>query len=62
MTRYEYTVVSIKKSMWTGKSKADYLEIINEYGAQGWKFVMFADKYASKKPTTRIELVFERTY
>ncbi|NNE27761.1 MAG: DUF4177 domain-containing protein [Saprospiraceae bacterium] len=62
MDKFEYKVVSIKRSIWTGKSKHDYLEVINEYGADGWRFVCFADRGAAKKGVATTELIFEKKY
>lgn len=62
MRQYEYETISINYSIWSGKSSDDYLDIINERGAHGWRFVCFAP--ASSRPKGKgvsgIELVFER--
>ena len=60
MKKYQYKVISLKRSMWTGKAKADYLEVLNKYGRDGWRFKLFADKYAVNKPHKNIELNFQR--
>ncbi|MBT8189119.1 MAG: DUF4177 domain-containing protein [Saprospiraceae bacterium] len=60
MMKYEYKVVTLKRSMWSGKVRADYLEALNEYGKEGWQFKMFADKYVVSEPYKRVELIFER--
>ncbi len=57
---YEYETISIKYSIWTGKSSDDYLEIINERGSKGWRFVCFTPTSANPKNVSGIELVFER--
>ena len=62
MDRFEYKVVSIDRSVWTGKTKFDYLEILNEYGIDGWRFVCFAPASVTKKGASAIELVFEKKY
>lgn len=60
MKKYEYKVISVKWSMWTGKAKQDYLQIINEYGQQGWRFVQVVHGVAQSKSSKGIELVLER--
>ncbi|MBT8232270.1 MAG: DUF4177 domain-containing protein [Saprospiraceae bacterium] len=60
MKKYEYEVVSIKYSIWTGRAKEDYLQVINEYGQNGWRFVGFAPINMKPKGTKGIELVFEK--
>ena len=58
--RYTYEAVSISYSIWTGRSKNDYLEIINERGREGWRFVGFSPSNARPKGVKGMELVFER--
>ena len=61
MERYEYQAVSLEISAWTGRAKMDYLKVLNEYGAEGWRFVQFAPTIAKpRKAGKGIELVFER--
>ena len=36
MIKYEYKVVAMKSSQWHGRAKTDYIEILNEYGTEGW--------------------------
>lgn len=47
--KYIYDSVSISYSIWTGRSKEDYLDIVNERGQDGWKFVCFTPNYAKPK-------------
>ena len=58
--KYIYEAVSINFSIWTGRSKDDYLELINERGMQGWRFVTFAPAGARPKGVKGIELIFEK--
>ncbi len=58
--RYIYESVSLKYSSMRGRSKEDYLEIINAKGSQGWRFVCFSPIQARPKGVKGIELVFER--
>lgn len=58
--QYEYETINISYSIWTGKSKDDYLEIINERGANGWRFVGFTPLEARPKGVSGIELIFEK--
>ena len=57
MERFEYQVVSLEYSMWTGRAKTDYLKVLNEYGAEGWRFVQFAPAFAKPRGAGK---VFER--
>lgn len=56
--KYIYEVVNLKFSIWTGKAERDYLDILNDYGMRGWKFVTFAPKLANPKGSKGIEMVF----
>ena len=58
--KYKYETIRINYSIWTGKSSDDYLEIINDRGAQGWRFVCFTPLEARPKGVDGIELVFEK--
>ena len=58
--KYIYDTVSISYSIWTGRSKVDYLDIINEKGHDGWKFISFTPNYARPKGAKGIELIFEK--
>ncbi len=60
MKKYEYKVVSLKWNRWLGTAKTDYLEVINEYGEKGWRFVQFAPARAHSSKSKGVELVFER--
>lgn len=58
--RYIYDTVSISYSIWTGRSKDDYLDIINEKGMDGWRFVCFTPMNTRPKGVKGIELIFEK--
>ena len=60
MERFEYKAISINFSIWTGRAKSDYLEILNENGADGWRFIDFAPTFARPKGVKGIEMIFER--
>jgi len=60
MKKYEYKVVVVDFSAWKGGAKQDYLPLINEMGAEGWRFVQFAPATAKLPGKKGIELVFER--
>jgi len=61
MDKFEYKVVKLKYSQWTGKVETDYLEILNEYGEQGWRFIDFAPIHlANKESKGNYEMIFER--
>lgn len=55
-----YDTVSISYSIWTGRSKDDYLDIINQKGEDGWRFICFAPNYAKPKGVKGVELLFEK--
>lgn len=59
-TKYIYDAVSISFNIWTGRSKDDYLDIINEKGREGWRFVAFAPAHAKPKGVKGTELIFEK--
>jgi len=58
--RYIYETVAIPYSIWTGRSTADYLDIINDRGNEGWRFVTFSPMSAKPKGVKGIELIFEK--
>lgn len=61
METYEYKVVKLKFNIWRNKAESDYLEVLNEMGAQGWRFIDFAPKHVVPKETKNdIEMIFER--
>lgn len=60
MDRYEYKVINIKYNPWTSKAEEDYLEVLNEQGALGWRFIDFAPGFAQPKGARGIEMIFER--
>ena len=60
MKKYIYETVIVKYSIWTGRAKDDYLEIINERGLDGWRFVTFTPVYARPNGVKGIELIFEK--
>jgi len=59
---YTYKIVEIKHSMWSGKPKEDFEDIIHEYALQGWRFVQMAQDYGAMWYKGRIntKLIFER--
>ena len=58
--KFIYEAESISFSVWTGRSKDDYLQIINERGEQGWRFVGFLPATAKPKGVKGTELIFEK--
>ncbi|MBT8220090.1 MAG: DUF4177 domain-containing protein [Bacteroidia bacterium] len=60
MVKYEYKVVNVAISQWTSRAKSDYLKIINDYGAQGWRFLQFAPPKVRPRGVKGIDLIFER--
>ena len=60
MKKFEYKVVAMDFSIWTGRAKADYLQILNEYGAQGWRFTGFTPGQARPAKSKGVEMIFER--
>lgn len=62
MRQYIYEAVQITFSIWTGRSKDDYLDIINERGIEGWRFVGFlpGNLRPKGKGVRGTELIFEK--
>ena len=61
MEKFEYKVVSLGYDVWKGKAKHDYYQILNEYGADGWRFVQFTPSQAKPyKAESGMEMIFER--
>jgi len=60
MKTYIYEAINISFNMWTGRSKDDYLEILNERGRKGWKFVGFLPGNLRPKGVKGTELIFEK--
>ena len=59
---YTYKFVEIKHSMWSGKPKEDFEDIIHQYALDGWRFVQMAQDYGAMWYKGRIntKLIFER--
>ena len=60
MKQYKYETYILNFSIWTGRADQDFLEIINEYGSRGWRFITFAPSYAKPKGLKGIEIIFEK--
>ena len=60
MKNYIYEAISIRYSIWTGRAKQDYLEIINEKGKDGWRFVGFLPYNLKPRGVKGQELIFEK--
>ena len=60
MKRYEYKIVTIEISAWTSRAKHDYLEVLNENGKEGWRFIEFSRSQLRPKGVKGVELLFER--
>lgn len=60
MEEFEYKVVGFERNNWTGRAKGDYVEILNEYGALGWRFKEFVPAGAKPKGALAVEMLFER--
>ena len=60
MKKYLYETETISFNAFVGRIKSDYLEIINERGKQGWRFVCFVPKEFKVKGVKGLELVFEK--
>lgn len=59
MEKYEYKAIVIEMNAWGTKAKADYLDVLNEMGAEGWKFIQFMP-VETKNLKTQFEILFER--
>ena len=60
MKKYIYETENLPYSMWTGKAKKDYFQIINDRGEMGWRFVAFLPAAFRPKGVKGTELIFER--
>ena len=60
MKKYEYKIYTIDYSIWTGHADEDYLEIINDLGAEGWRFIDFSPAHMKPKGAKGTDLIFER--
>jgi len=60
MKTYIYETEHLPYNSFTGKTNADYLEIINKRGADGWKFVAFLPVKFKPKGVKGSELIFEK--
>ncbi len=59
---YTYKIIEIKHSMWSGKPKENFEDIIHQYALDGWRFVQMAQDYGAMWYKGRIntKLIFER--
>lgn len=60
MKHYIYKAVSFKYNMWTGRSKQDYLKILNDRRKDGWKFIGFLPIQLRLTDVKGSELIFEK--
>jgi hypothetical protein len=60
MKQYKYETYILNFSIWTGRTDQDFLNIINEYGSRGWRFVSFAPGHVRPKGVKGIEIIFEK--
>ena len=58
--RYEYQGVEIKVNTWSKKPKEDTLDVINEYGELGWRFICFEPSIKKSDTQKVVKLIFER--
>ena len=56
---YDYKIIRIPISVWTGKPKEDYLDVIREYAEEGWRFIQVF-KPPSQGATHYMEVIFEK--
>jgi len=58
---FDYKIIRIPISMWTAKPKEDYLNVIKEYAAEGWRFIqVFTPPGAGMGMSYYIEVIFEK--
>lgn len=60
MNRYEYQGVEIRVNSWSKKPKEDVLDVMNEYGELGWRFVGFEPSIKKSESQKVVKLIFER--
>lgn len=56
---YDYKIIRIPISLWTGQPKEDYLSVIKEYAAEGWRFIQVYNPPAHGM-SNYIEVIFEK--
>lgn len=57
---FEYKVIRIPVSMWTGKPNEDYVSVIQEYAAEGWRFVQVFNPFQGNATKKYFEIIFEK--
>jgi len=58
---FDYKIIRIPISIWTGKAKEDYLDVIKEYAAEGWRFIqVYTPPRAGSGLSYYIEVIFEK--
>lgn len=60
LTMFDYKIIRIPVSMWTGKPKEDYLSVIKEYAAEGWRFIQVFNPSRNSAGNYYIEVIFEK--
>ena len=61
MEKYEYKAVTVQFDTWKGRPKDDYLQIINDLGMEGWRFLEFVPQTLKPSGTKKgMDLLFER--
>ena len=61
MYRYEYVPLYTGGGFWMNNSDCQHREIIDQYAAQGWRYVGYIPtQFTSNGGTKAIELIFER--
>ncbi|MFK8009802.1 MAG: DUF4177 domain-containing protein [Saprospiraceae bacterium] len=58
---FDYKIIRIPISFWSGKPKEDYFDVIKEYAAKGWRFIqVFTPPGAGNGKNYYIEIIFEK--
>lgn len=61
MSRYEYVPLFTGGGFFANNSDCQHREIIDQYAAQGWRYVGYIPtQFTSNGGTKAIELIFER--
>lgn len=61
MYRYEYVTLYTGGGFWIDNSSCEHREIINQYAAQGWRYVGYIPtRFSGEGGTKEVDLIFER--
>ena len=61
MYRYEYESIDVGGGFWIDNSSCEHRDIIDQYAAQGWRYVGYIPtRFSGEGGTKEVDLIFER--